>query len=695
MRTGIIGAGAISEIYLKNLTTGFNNIELVAISDLNLSKAEERANNFNLKYMTVNDLIQNPSIELIINLTPVEVHYEVIKEALLAGKHVYTEKTLTDKSKTAKELIDLANEKGLYLSSAPDTFLGSSFQAARKAIADGLIGDVTSFSISANRNNDLLLSLFPILRTPGNGVLLDYGVYYATALSSILGPTKKVGSIIGRPYTTHKNILPMSPEFGNEIKNPNESQVSAIIQLETGITGTFHIDCDTNTRDESYFSIYGTKGILYLSDANQFGGEIKFLKNIMNPTDDNEAISLWQFTPYSDNDRGIGASDMVDAIRSGRQPKASKEMAYHVLEILESIIAGGEEGKFTEVNSTFEIPEPLNQKLPGITNFSHINFQVKNAKEMVYFYKNVLGMKEQFTLNTKDLGESLKKQYGEDSIKSLLPLMEDDKKIPWIQYFKLSEHQFLEFFYPLDESYKDLPNKDYCGFKMVNYEVSDINIIRDSLISNSIPLKKDVYLSIDGSKKMSVLDPDGNEISFIEYIPNKKNFLNLAPDVRESCSLLNYTTQLSLSVRDDINMVNFYTTGLGLKLAGTLTYGDLANYLSDNNQATKQEIEELMLMRDTPWIDYIEVGPHQFIELIHEVTPKLVQPDRKKSFGYQHFCLEVSDIQSAWDAVLHNGISPFTEIALGIEGAYQFWIKDPDGNELELMQYTKDALQLR
>ena len=145
---------------------------------------------------------------MVVVLTPVGAHYSLIKSALEAGKHVYTEKTLSDDPEKARELLDLAEEKGLYLGSAPDTFLGAALQTARMGVDEGLLGEIHSFSISANRCNDLLLSLFPFLRQPGAGVLYDYGVYYLTALVNLLGPVARVGGIVGKPYPTHQNIIP-------------------------------------------------------------------------------------------------------------------------------------------------------------------------------------------------------------------------------------------------------------------------------------------------------------------------------------------------------------------------------------------------------------------------------------------------------------------------------------------------------
>lgn len=350
MRVGVIGAGMISEIYLKNMIYRFDNLEVIAIASLHGTNAAKRAEQFGITACSVDELIADPQIEMVVVLTPVGSHYELIKKALLAGKHVYTEKTLTDNSETAKELLDLAKEKKVYLGSAPDTFMGSAFEAAKEAIDSGRLGTIHSFMISVNRNNDLLQTYYPFLREPGAGCLFDYGVYQLTVLTSLLGEVSKVGSIVGTPYKKHINIDPKSPIYGTEMDTPNESQVSAVIQMKNGIIGTFHMDHDSNTCDESLFVIYGTKGILYLPDTNAFGGEVRFLENRLDWTPV-EPVALEQTSSYSDNCRGIGPSDMAAAIEKGIPNRASGKGAYHVLKVLEAMLSCGEEGKFVSIEA--------------------------------------------------------------------------------------------------------------------------------------------------------------------------------------------------------------------------------------------------------------------------------------------------------------------------------------------------------
>ena len=351
MKIGVVGAGAISDIYLKNMTEMFDNLEVVSICANHLEHAAAKAETYGIRAVTFEEMLADPEIEIIVNLTPVGAHYGIIKAALLAGKHVYTEKTLTDDPKTAEELCALADEMGLYLCSAPDTFLGAALSTARKAIRDGILGDIHSFAISATRNNDLLLSLFSFLRQPGCGILYDYAVYYVTALAALLGPVERVGGIIGRPYPTHVGIIPQKPEFGKTFESPNESQVSAVLKMKSGVTGTLHIDADSDMKDEAYFKIYGTKGVLTLSDPNRFGGDIVFLPISLDPRNESVPEVLTPVNPYSENSRGIGPSEMAESIMIGRPARTDKSLALHVLKVLNGILVGGEEGKFVDIEA--------------------------------------------------------------------------------------------------------------------------------------------------------------------------------------------------------------------------------------------------------------------------------------------------------------------------------------------------------
>ena len=216
MRVGVVGCGAISDIYLTNMIHNFENLEVAACCAGHLEHAKKKAEQYGIKGCTYEEILADPSIEMVVILTPAPTHEGLIRQALEAGKHVYTEKTMTLAPETAAKLIELAEEKHLYLGSAPDTFLGSALQTARKAIDDGLIGEVTSFEACANRDLDLLASIFRFLRMPGGGICYDFGVYYLTAIVSLFGPVDRVVSSVRNLAPKRVNVVPDSPEYGQE-----------------------------------------------------------------------------------------------------------------------------------------------------------------------------------------------------------------------------------------------------------------------------------------------------------------------------------------------------------------------------------------------------------------------------------------------------------------------------------------------
>ena len=210
---------------------------------------------------------------------------------------------------------------------------------------------------------------------------------------------------------------------------------------------------------------------------------------------------------------------------------------------------------------------------------------------------------------------------------------------------------------------------------------TSIEEIRDRLAAEGVEIATDIHPTADGSREIVVMDPDGNEVQFTEYAKDGSGAVPLTEDHRESCSAVRYTTQVAFQVQDAVNMVNFYCLGLGLKKIKTLTYGELCDFAEASGMADEKALMGMRMMGDRPWIDYIEVAPHQYIELFHTDGQQLQElRDLSGYDGYQHICLEVSDIHAAWDACIANGLKPDTEISLGADGAYQFWLVDPDGN---------------
>lgn len=353
LKTAVIGCGAISDIYLENMTRRFATLDVLYCCANHRENAEKKAEKYGIHAASTEEALSDPGIELIVVLTPAPAHYDIVKQALLAGKHIYTEKPITTELWQAKELLALAKEKDLRLGSAPETFLGSGIQTARKALDEGKIGDVTSFHVVANRDLSVLAGLFKFLRQPGGGICYDYGVYYLTALSALLGPMDKVYAQVSNRARVRKNVIPESPEFGQDYIYDNESQVHAVLTTKSGVTGTFSLNGDSAAVDQAAFTIHGTKGILRLGDANQFGGEIAFMPNdYFHPVWE----ALVPVSTLQDNCRGLGIADLARCVREGGEHLASGEMACHMLDVIEKIIESGKTGQVCRMETSCDRP---------------------------------------------------------------------------------------------------------------------------------------------------------------------------------------------------------------------------------------------------------------------------------------------------------------------------------------------------
>lgn len=356
IRTAVIGCGMISDIYLKNMTERFDNLEIVACCDTAPSRAAARAVAYGIESRTLEAILEDVSIELAVILTPVPTHYELIRKALEAGKHVYTEKTMTVRIEEARELVALAAQKGLYLGAAPDTFLGASLQKARKLLDAGVLGEVTSFHVCANRDLNFFTSRYPFLRLPGGGICYDYGVYYLTALVSLLGPVESVFAAVDNLHPVRVNCDPESPDYGKSFAYENESRVTALLQTRRGIPGTFTLNGESIYEDLAVFMLYGTKAVLKLACPNFFGGELEIIR-YEGTTQTREILD--NDLPFADNSRGIGPSEMGEAILSGRRCRTDKAMACHVLDVIGCIMESSRQKCLVSVDSCCDRPEPF------------------------------------------------------------------------------------------------------------------------------------------------------------------------------------------------------------------------------------------------------------------------------------------------------------------------------------------------
>ncbi len=360
VKVGVIGVGKISDIYLQNCGR-FPILELAACADLNMERAAAQAAAYNVpRVLSVDELLADPEIELVLNLTVPLAHAEVALAAVRAGKSVYNEKPLTVAREDGALLLKEARTRGVLVGCAPDTFLGSGLQTCRALIDEGAIGKPVAASAS-------FLSRGPESWHPnpafyyqyGGGPMFDMGPYYLTALVSILGPAQ---TAVGEATKFREERLITSQPFnGTVIKVEVPTHVTGILQFGNGIVGTITTSFDVAEPYGVHLTIYGTEGTLVLPDPNGFGGPVQMRR------DGGELQDVPLRFPYAENSRGVGVADIAYAIRSGRPARANGELAFHVLDIMHTIHEAAAQGCRLPLESRCERPALMPADLPEFT----------------------------------------------------------------------------------------------------------------------------------------------------------------------------------------------------------------------------------------------------------------------------------------------------------------------------------------
>jgi len=353
---GVIGTGQISGIYLKNLTETFEGIiEVKAVADRMPELAAIRAEQYNIPNVwSVEQLLADPEIEIVLNLTAPDAHASLNLMALRAGKHVYTEKPFALTRKDADEVLALAEEKGLLVGCAPDTFLGGGLQTCRKLIDDGWIGTPYSANgtiVMGNAWGGMHPNFRNFLKLGGDPVL-DMAPYYLTALVFLLGPVSRVTGTARQLHSEFTVLNPKSPSYGEKAAIEAPTNVSAVLEFASGAVGSLQAAKESF----GYFprlEIFGTEGNLTLPDPNMFGGRIA----IEFPNGETKEFPVSH--GFTEDSRGIGLADMAYAIRRGRPHRASGRLARHVLDISLGIFESSREGRHVAIASSAERPEPL------------------------------------------------------------------------------------------------------------------------------------------------------------------------------------------------------------------------------------------------------------------------------------------------------------------------------------------------
>ena len=356
---GIVGCGMISDAYFK-AAARFRNIQVVACCDTLPERAAAKAEEYNCRAVSYQELLNSPDVEIILNLTPPQAHCQVLTDALNAGKHAYTEKPFGTDEAEVNAVCELAKAKGLRLGCAPDTFLGGGLQTARKALDDNWIGKVLSGTAIVMGRGPEKWGHAPFFYDKGAGPMLDLGPYYITALVSLLGPAKSVTAVTTRGSDHRTFGANIAPQYQDKYQPFNDYPVNVdthqtgIIEFACGAVVTVIASFDVFHHQHNPIELYGDQGTMIIPDPNTFGGEVK----IFRPGMENFQTLPMPFI-YQSNSRSIGIADMAKAIADNRPHRASAELARHVIEIMFAFEASSKQGKKVMITSTCSRPTPL------------------------------------------------------------------------------------------------------------------------------------------------------------------------------------------------------------------------------------------------------------------------------------------------------------------------------------------------
>jgi len=372
-KIGLIGCGHIAETYFR-AEKYFNNIKIIKCADINEKASKRCALNFGIKSVTVNELLKDNEIEIILNLTIPKAHYQISKKALINGKHVYSEKPLAINLNDGKKLLKISKKKKLYLGNAPDTFLGGGIQKSKELVEKNIIGNVklgnAVFAFpgiqSYHPNPE------PWFTKKEGGPVIDMGPYYITALVNLLGPAKKVtGTIIqGQKYRT----IGIGPKKGKKFKVECPTTYLSTITFKNNSVIRLTLSFDVIAHQRNHIELYGEKGSMIVPDPNMFGGsvltcnklgdnwkEFKTSKMPLGRINIRTQSSRANETPTNANYRGVGLSEMAYSIENKRKHLCSGEISLHVLDIITSIMKAARSGKIQYINTFCAKPKKFSK----------------------------------------------------------------------------------------------------------------------------------------------------------------------------------------------------------------------------------------------------------------------------------------------------------------------------------------------
>ncbi len=349
LTVGVVGVGKISEQYFAQFPK-LPGLRLLAVTDLNEARAAWVAAEQGVEALSVDALLTDPRIDAVLNLTIPAAHVDIAMRALAAGKHVYGEKPLALAPADAAPMLELARSRGLRVGSAPDTVLGTGIQTARQLLDAGSVGEpVAAAAHWTSPGHELWHPDPQFYYQPGGGPLFDMGPYYLTSLVTLLGPVARVSGTTSR--SGRARAVATGPLAGAPISVDVDTHISAILEHANGVSSTVTMSFDVWASRIPRFELYGTRGTIAVPDPNRFSDPVE-VYTVKERSWREVAVSAG----YPDAGRGCGLADMAHAIQTGRPHRASGELAFHVLEIMDAVIRAGHEHRVVDLTSTAERP---------------------------------------------------------------------------------------------------------------------------------------------------------------------------------------------------------------------------------------------------------------------------------------------------------------------------------------------------
>ncbi|MGF1477720.1 MAG: Gfo/Idh/MocA family protein [Geminicoccaceae bacterium] len=364
LTVGVLGCGTVSEPYLRN-AEGFTAIEIKACADADLARAFAKAETHGIEAMSVEALLDDGDIELILNLTPAQAHAETSEGVLAAGKHLYSEKPLAVSLAQAKRLFAIADEQGVRIGSAPDSFLGGGQQAARRLLDEGKIGRVIGGHASfISRGVEHWHPDPDNFYRPGGGPLLDAGPHYVTALVNLLGPVARVSAMSATSFETR--TIATGCRRGEQVAVQVPTHVTGTLSFVSGALLSLTLSWDVSKHDQRPIELYGSEGSMIVPDPTFFGGTPLFGAD-KDPWRARPPFGLAFRAPNVTHNGGavaadyriLGVVDMAYGLRDQRPHRAHGQLAYHVLEVLSGLDTSDRTGRHVDIESRPERPPVL------------------------------------------------------------------------------------------------------------------------------------------------------------------------------------------------------------------------------------------------------------------------------------------------------------------------------------------------